>query len=252
MGSLTKGHKSTGRMNKVDILAIGAHPDDVELSCAATLIKQISLGNRVGLCDLTKGELGTRGSAELRLKEAEAAREIIGADFRVNLGMADGFFDLSEANKLEIVKVIRACQPKILMCNALSDRHPDHARGAQLAKDAAFLAGLRRIETSYEGESQLPWRPQLVMHYIQDHYLKPELIMDVTDFWSQKLKAVQAFSSQFYDPKSKEPASPISSKEFMGVIEGRGLQFGRYINATYGEGFNIERPFGVADITGLI
>lgn len=239
-------------MNKVDILTMGAHPDDVELSCSGTLMKQISMGYKVGMCDLTQGELGTRGSAALRLEEAEKARKIIGADFRVNLRIEDGFFELNEANKLAIIRIIRAARPKILMCNALSDRHPDHGRGAQLVKEAAFLSGLRRVETEYEGKSQEAWRPQIVMHYIQDYYHNPDMVVDVTEFWSKKVEAIYAFSSQFYDPKSKEPESPISSKEFMGVIEGRGLQFGRFINATYGEGFVMERPAGINNLMEIV
>lgn len=239
-------------INKVDILAIGAHPDDVELACCGTLMKSIAEGKKVGICDLTQGELGTRGSGELRLEEAERARAIIGADFRVNLGMADGFFDVNQENKLKIVEVIRACRPDIVLCNALSDRHPDHGRSAELEKVACFLSGLRRIETSYHGQAQEPWRPRLVLHYIQDNFLNPDIVVDVSPFWERKMEAIKAFSSQFYDPKSKEPASSISSKDFMDMVEGRGLNMGRYLFARYGEGYQCERPLGVESVFDLL
>lgn len=238
-------------MNKVDILAIGVHPDDVELSCAGTLIKHKEAGMKIGVCDLTQGELGTRGSAELRLEEAEEARKIIGADFRINLGMADGFFDITKENRIKIIEVIRASQPKVLLLNALNDRHPDHGRSAVLEKEAAFLSGLRRIETSINGESQKAWRPSLVLHYIQDYFTQPDLVVDISEEWDGKMQAIMAFGSQFYNPENKEPESPISSKEFMQVIEGRALNYGRYIGATYGEGYHCERPLGVSDL-GLL
>ncbi|MEZ4720704.1 MAG: bacillithiol biosynthesis deacetylase BshB1 [Flavobacteriales bacterium] len=239
-------------INKVDILAIGAHPDDVELACSGTLMKSIAEGKKAGICDLTQGELGTRGSGELRLEEAERARAIIGADFRVNLGMADGFFEVNQENKLKIVEVIRACRPDIVLCNALSDRHPDHGRSAELENVACFLSGLRRIETSYDGKAQEPWRPRLVLHYIQDNFLSPDIVVDVSPFWERKMEAIKAFSSQFYDPNSKEPASSISSKDFMDMVEGRGLNMGRYLFARYGEGYQSERPLGVESVFDLL
>lgn len=239
-------------MNKVDILAIGVHPDDVELSCSGTLMRSIDQGLKVGICDLTQGELGTRGSAELRLQEAEKARQVIGADFRVNLGMADGFFEVNEVNQRKIIEVVRACQPDVVLCNAVKDRHPDHGRSAELETVACFLSGLRRIETEYEGQPQKEWRPRLVLNYIQDRFMDPDVVIDITDYWSRKMEAIMAFSSQFYDPNSKEPMSSISSKEFLGTVEGRSLNMGRFINRSYGEGFVTARPVGVDRIVDLI
>ena len=240
------------KMVKVDVLAIGAHPDDIELGAGGTLLKMRAAGKKVGLCDLTMGELGTRGSGELRLEEAEKARQILGAEFRINLKMADGFFNLSTENKIKIIEVIRACQPDVVLCNALSDRHPDHGRGAELQKVSCFLSGLRRIETMYGGESQAEWRPKTVLHYIQDHFQKPDIVIDVSDFWEKRMDAILAYSSQFYNPNNAEPETAISSKEFLQNQEGRGLQVGRYIGARFGEGFVSERPIGVELISDLI
>lgn len=239
-------------MNKVDILAFAAHPDDVELGCSGTLIKAVVEGKHVGICDLTKGELGTRGSAELRLKEAEAGRQIIGADFRVNLGMADGFFEVNETNKLKIIEIIRACQPEVVLCNALADRHPDHGRGAELQKLACFLSGLRKIETQFEGKSQKEWRPKIVLHYGQDVFYTPDILIDISAHWGKKMEAIQAFSSQFYNPESIEPMSSISSKQFLEVVEGRAKTFGRYMSVEFAEGFRTERPVGVSNVTDLL
>jgi N-acetylglucosamine malate deacetylase 1 len=238
-------------MNKVDILAMAAHPDDVELGCAGTLMKAVSEGKHVGICDLTRGELGTRGNAQLRLKEADKGRQIIGADFRVNMEMADGFFEISEENKLKLIQVIRACKPEVVLCNALSDRHPDHGRGAELQKLACFLSGLRKIETEFEGKIQEEWRPKVVLHYGQDVFHTPDILVDITAFWSKKMEAVNAFSSQFYNPESTEPMSSISSKQFLEVVEGRGKTFGRYMSVDYAEGFRTERPLGVSNVTEL-
>lgn len=239
-------------MNKIDVLAIGAHPDDIELGVSGTILKLIDGGKKVGLCDLTMGELGTRGSGELRLKEAEMARMVLGADFRVNLKMADGFFEVSKNNQIKIIEVIRACKPDIVLCNALSDRHPDHGRGAELQKTACFLSGLRRIETHSNGLRQSEWRPRMVLHYIQDHFMKPDIVVDVTPYWERRMESIMAYSSQFYDPKSNEPQTAISSQEFLKNQEGRGLQIGRYIGAKYGEGLISERPLGIHQITDLI
>ncbi|GAB4377956.1 MAG: bacillithiol biosynthesis deacetylase BshB1 [Salibacteraceae bacterium] len=230
---------------EVDILAIGAHPDDVELGCSGTLIKAVAQGQRVGICDLTRGELGTRGNADLRLQEAEAAGNVIGADFRINLGMPDGFFQNNPDSQLQIIRVIRACRPKVVLCNAPEDRHPDHGRGAALAATACFLSGLRKIETEWGGSAQPAYRPEVVLHYVQDHFLQPHVVIDITPFWDQKMKAILSFESQFYNPNSNEPDSPISSKEFLETVRGRALQMGRYIRATYGEGFVSSRPLGV-------
>ena len=235
-------------MIKLDILAIGAHPDDVELACAGTLIKHVKEGKKVGILDLTQGELGTRGSAELRLKEAQKAAEIQGLAVRRNIGLADGFFQNDKENQMPIIEVLREFRPEIVLANAMADRHPDHGRGGKLASDACFLSGLRRIETTLNGEPQEAWRPKAVYHYIQDRYIKPDFVVDITEYWDQKMEAILAFSSQFYDPKSKEPSSPISSKEFLDVIKGRYADFGRAIGRPYAEGFTVERPAGIQSL----
>lgn len=239
-------------LEKVDILAIGVHPDDVELSCSGTILKAIAAGKKVGLLDLTQGELGTRGSAELRLKEAAAAEEILGVSFRVNLGLKDGFFENKEEAQRMIIEVIRACRPDVVLCNALRDRHPDHGRSAELQKTATFLSGLRKIATQWDGEDQLEWRPRLVLHYIQDYFMEPTIVVDVSEFWERRMESVMAYGSQFYNPKSDEPESAISSKAFLEVINGKAQMFGRYIDAEYGEGFIAERPIGISEITELI
>jgi bacillithiol biosynthesis deacetylase BshB1 len=239
-------------LDKVDILAIGVHPDDVELSCSGTLLKSIAAGKRVGLLDLTQGELGTRGSGEIRLKEADRAKEIMGAAFRINLGLRDGFFENNEAAQLKVIEVIRACRPDVVLCNALRDRHPDHGRSAELQKVSCFLSGLRRIETSWDGQAQEAWRPRLVLHYIQDYFDEPSVVVDITPFWEKRMETVMAYGSQFYDPNSKEPMSSISSKAFLESIEGKGRIYGRYIGADYGEGFITERPLGVNLLDDLI
>jgi bacillithiol biosynthesis deacetylase BshB1 len=238
-------------LEKVHILAIGAHPDDVELSCSGSLMKAIDAGKKVGLLDLTQGELGTRGSAALRLKEAEASRKLMGAAFRVNLGMKDGFFSDDEAHQLPIIEVIRACQPDIVLVNAPRDRHPDHGKGAQLEHKACFLSGLRRIETSYNGQAQEAWRPRLVLNYIQDYFIEPQIVVDISGYWERKMEAIMCFGSQFYDPNSDEPESSISSKAFLDVLKGRAQTFGRYASFEYGEGFVADRPIGVGALSEL-
>src|SRR4051812_3412872 len=210
---------------KLHILAIAAHPDDVELSCAGTLLKQISLGHQCGVLDLTCGELGTRGSGELRLQEAAAAAKILGLAVRDNLKMADGFFRNDEEHQLQIIKKIRAYQPDLVLCNAISDRHPDHGRAAQLVSEACFYSGLRRVQTQLNGQIQKEWRPKAVYHYIQDRQLKPDIVVDVSEFVEKKMEAIRAFKSQFYDPNSKEPESPISVKNFLDVVKGKMSQF---------------------------
>lgn len=239
-------------IQKVDILAIGAHPDDVELSCSGTLLKAGAAGKKFGIMDMTEGELGTRGSAELRLQEAEASRKILGAEFRINLGLRDGFFQNDEETQKRIIEVIRACRPDVVLCNALRDRHPDHGKGALVQKTAAFLSGLRRIETKFDGDLQEAWRPRLVMHYLQDFMAEPDIVIDVTEHWATRMESIKAFSSQFYDPNSKEPSSAISSKDFMDTIEGKGKIYGRYIGAAYGEGYQVERPVGASLVTDII
>lgn len=236
---------------KLDILAIGVHPDDVELSATGTLIKAIQQGKKVGILDLTEGELGTRGSAELRLIEAQNSAKIQGVHVRENLGMADGFFLNDEAHQRKIIQIIRKYQPDVVLSNAPSDRHPDHGRASKLISDACFYSGLRKVETTLGGEPQTAWRPKSIYNYIQDRYLDPDFVVDITPYLEQKLEAIMAFSSQFYDPNSKEPESPISSQNFIHHIKGRWSNFGRLINVEYAEGFLAERPFGVEDITQL-
>lgn len=236
---------------KLDILAFGAHPDDVELGCGATIAKEIALGKKVGIVDLTRGELGTRGSAEIRDKEAADAAKILGVSVRENLGFRDGFFVNDESHQLEIIKMIRKYQPEMVLCNAVDDRHIDHAKGSKLVSDACFLSGLRRIETSLNDELQTTWRPKLVYHYIQWKNLEPDFVVDVSDFMQQKLDAVMAYSSQFYDPNSKEPVSPIATKNFTESIEYRAKDLGRLIFADYAEGFTVERYVAVNSLSDL-
>jgi N-acetylglucosamine malate deacetylase 1 len=236
---------------KLDILAIGVHPDDVELCCSGTLLKHISLGKKCGIMDLTIGELGTRGSGPLRLQEAAAAAKILGIKVRDNLGMADGFFQNDKEHQLEIIRKIREYQPEIILCNAVSDRHPDHGRAAQLVSEACFYSGLRKIETVSDGQSQEAWRPKAVYHYIQDRQLKPDFVVDVTAFIDKKMEAIKAFKSQFFDPDSKEPESPISVKNFMEVVLGKMSLFGRDAGFDYAEGFTVERTPGIENLFSL-
>lgn len=237
---------------KLDILAFAAHPDDIELSAAGTLMKHIAEGKTVGIVDLTQGELGSRGTIETRYEEAHAASKIIGISERVNLKMADGFFNDSEENKRLIIEQIRRFQPTVVLANAIEDRHPDHARAAKLVSDACFLAGLRKIETVWEGEVQPSHRPKAIYHYIQDHYLKADFCVDVTEFVERKIEAIRAYKTQFYDPNSKEPVTPISGEEFFDFIKGRMMQYGRPIGARYAEGFTVERELGINSFDDLI
>lgn len=236
---------------KLDILAIAVHPDDVELSASGTIIKHVKAGKKVGVVDLTQGELGTRGSGPLRLKEAEKAAQIMGLSARENLGMADGFFEYSKANQVAIIRMIRKYRPDIILTNALSDRHPDHGKAARLVKDACFLSGLRKVATNIDGQKQEHWRPKQVFHFVQDRHLKPDFVVDITDEMDQKMESIMAYSSQFYDPENKEPASPISSKEFLESVKGKNSVFGRSIGVRYAEGFNSEKIVGVDDLFHL-
>jgi len=239
-------------MIKLDILAIGAHPDDVELGCGATLAKEISKGKKVGILDLTRGELGTRGSAEIRDNESARAATILGAVLRENLAFRDGFFVNDELHQMEVIKMIRKFKPEIVLCNAIRDRHIDHGKGSSLVSDACFLSGLTKIKTIFDGKTQEAWRPKQVYHYIQWENLKPDFVVDVTGFIDLKMEAVQAYGSQFYDPNSKEPSSPISSKNFLESVSYRAKDLGRLIGREYGEGFNAERFVGVASLDDLI
>jgi bacillithiol biosynthesis deacetylase BshB1 len=232
---------------QVDILAVGVHPDDVELSCSGTLLKHIALGKTVGMLDLTLGEMGTRGNAELRTKEAMQSAKIIGASFRKQLAMADCFFENNQQHLIEIIKVIREHKPQLILCNAISDRHPDHGRAAKLIADACFYSGLVKIDTQ-----QAAWRPKAVYHYIQDNYIHPDFVIDVTAFADKKRESIMAFSSQFYDPNSKEPQTPISSPEFLENLFAKMSLWGRAINVRYAEGFTTTRYPGVANLFDLI
>jgi len=237
---------------KLDILAFAAHPDDVELSASGTLMRYVAEGKKVGIIDLTEGELGTRGTVETRYEEAADASKIMGLSARENLRMPDGFFEDNAENKRLIIEQIRKYQPEIVLANSISDRHPDHGRAGKLVEDACFLAGLRKIETSLEGQEQLPHRPRLVAHYIQDFYLEPSFVIDVTDYVDRKIEVIKAFKTQFYDPNSPEPSTPISGEEFFDFIKGRMLNMGRPAGMKYAEGFTISRVFGVKDLFELI
>jgi bacillithiol biosynthesis deacetylase BshB1 len=236
---------------KLDILAFGAHPDDVELGCAATIAKEVSLGKKVGIIDLTQGELGTRGSAELRKIEATNAAKILGVAVRENLKFADGFFVNDKEHQLEIIKMLRKYQPEIVLCNAIDDRHIDHGKGSKLVSDACFLSGLQKITTELDGVVQEKWRPKLVYHYIQWKNITPDFVVDVTGFIDKKVDSVMAYSSQFFDPDSKEPQTPISSKNFTDSIEYRARDLGRLIGTEYAEGFTVERFVAVDSLDHL-
>jgi bacillithiol biosynthesis deacetylase BshB1 len=236
---------------KLDIVAFGAHPDDIELGCSATLAKEISSGKKVGVVDLTQGELGTRGSAKIRAEEAARASEILGLSARVNLKFKDAFFQNDEEHQLRIIEQIRRFKPDIVLANAIEDRHIDHPKGAKLVADACFLSGLRKVSTKWEGEEQEAWRPKVVYHYIQWKNLEPDFVVDVSGFMDKKLAAVQAYSSQFYDPNSKEPSSPISSENFLNSVTYRARDLGRIIGVTAAEGFNVERYPAVKNLSDL-
>jgi len=233
-------------MNKVDLLVISAHPDDAEISAAGTIIKSVKEGKIVALVDLTQGELGTRGNAELRMTEAENSARIMGAHYRENLKMADCFFTDTPENKISLIDAIRKYRPEIVFTNSLRDRHPDHARAAKLVADCCFYAGLPKIATNYGA-----WRPRALYHFNQDYYNNPEFVIDITEHMDQKIEALKAFSSQFYDPNSEEPNTPISGKEFFDFMRGRAMDFGRFAGYQYGEGFIASRPIGMRDIFNL-
>ncbi|EAR12001.1 hypothetical protein PI23P_11727 [Polaribacter irgensii 23-P] len=239
-------------MMKLDILVFGAHPDDVELGCGGTILKEVSLGKKVGIIDLTQGELGTRGSGELRIIEANNAAKIMGVAVRENLGFADGFFTNDKEHQLAVIKTIRKYQPDIVLCNAEDDRHIDHGKGSQLVSDACFLSGLVKIKTSLGDEEQEKWRPQQVYHYIQWKNSTPHFVVDVTGFIPAKTAAVLAYSSQFYDPKSTEPETPITSKNFIDSIKYRAKDLGRLIGVEHAEGFTSERYVAVENLSKLI
>ncbi len=236
---------------KLDILAFGAHPDDVELGCSGTIAKEISLGKKVGIVDLTRGELGTRGSVEIRNSESAKASEILGVVARENLDMRDGFFINDEAHQLKVIQMIRKYKPEIVLCNAIQDRHIDHGKGSKLVSDACFLSGLIQIKTELNGVQQEAWRPKIVYHYIQWQNIEPDFVVDISDFMDIKMNAVLAYGSQFYNPNSNEPVSPITSKNFLDSVKYRAQDLGRLVNANYAEGFTTERYLAVNSLSDL-
>ena len=237
---------------KLDILAFGAHPDDVELGCSGTLAKEISLGKKVGIIDLTRGELGTRGSVAIRNSESANASEILGVSVRENLDMRDGFFINDEAHQMKVIEMLRKYRPEIVLCNAIQDRHIDHGKGSKLVSDACFLSGLRRIETTVDGKLQEAWRPKVVYHYIQWENITPDFVVDISGFLEIKMESILAYSSQFYKENSSEPESPISSKNFLDSVKYRAQDLGRIIGTAHGEGFTVERYLAVNSLSDLV
>ena len=236
---------------KLDILAFGAHPDDVELGCSGTIAKEVSLGKKVGIIDLTRGELGTRGSVEIRNSESAKASEILGVSVRENLDMRDGFFINDEAHQLKIIQMLRKYRPEIVLCNAITDRHIDHGKGSKLVSDACFLSGLVKIETELNGEKQQAWRPKVLYHYIQWQNIEPDFVVDISGFLDKKMESVLAYGSQFYDPNSKEPVTPITSKTFLDSVKYRAEDLGRLVGVAYAEGFTTERYLAVNSLGDL-
>jgi len=236
---------------KLDILVFAAHPDDAELGCSGTIASHIANVHKVGVVDFTKGEMGTRVTPELRLKEADTSSKILKLSARENLGFQDIYFQNDEVHQLKLIEMIRKYKPEIVLANAISDRHPDHGKGSNLASTACFMSGLRKIETSLEGEQQEAWRPKFVYHYIQNNYLEPDFVVDITPFWQTKIDSILAYQSQFYDPKSDEPISFISDPEFLPFIEARAREFGHKILVKYGEGFTVERMVGTNNLFDL-
>lgn len=237
---------------KVDILAIGAHPDDVELGCGGTLAKLISEGKKVAIVDLTQGELGTRGTNLTRAQEAASASEILGISARENLKMKDGFILNSEEYQIQIVKMIRKYQPEIVLANAVDDRHPDHAKASKLVSDACFLSGLVKIETELDGENQKQWRPKQVFHYIQWKHITPDFVIDISNFMEKKIEACLAYKTQFYDPNSNEPMTPIATKDFLESLTYRAQDLGRLSGVEFAEGFTTEKLLAFKNFDGII
>jgi bacillithiol biosynthesis deacetylase BshB1 len=239
-------------MQKLEILAVGAHPDDGELGCSGAILAAVAEGKKVGIIDLTKGELGTRGTVEIRLNEAQEASKVLGVTIRENLGMADGFFKNDQEHQLTIVECIRRFQPSIVLCNAPEDRHPDHDRAASLVSDACFLAGLSKIKSTHNGAEQLAWRPANVFHYIQSRNLTPSFVVDISAHMDKKMASILAHASQFYDPNSKEPSTFISGNSFLEFVKGRAKELGQQIGVDYAEGFISNKIIGVKSFDGII
>jgi len=240
-------------MLKLDILVLPVHPDDDELGCSGTILKEVAHGKKVGIVDLTRGELGTRGTPEIRTKEAEASSKILGLVVRENLAIPDGFFENNREYQLKVIGAIRKYQPEIIITNAYHDRHPDHGRASQLVEDAVFLSGLRKIETFDAGKQQDAWRPKQLLHFIQDNYIRPDIVIDVTPHWDKKVDSIHAFSSQFFNPEWEgEPQTYISSPEFIAIIEARAREFGKSIGVKYAEGFTSRKILGVNSLFDLV
>ena len=237
---------------KLDILAFGVHPDDVELGCAGTIMAAIDQGKKVGIVDLTRGELGTRGTPTTRTQEAAAAAKIMGVDVRENLDMADGFFINDEAHQRKIIALIRKYQPEIILANAPEDRHPDHGRSAKLVSDAAFLSGLRKVETIHEGITQNAWRPAYTFHYIQDRFIQPSFVIDITAYMERKMEAVLAYGTQFTNADTSEPQTYISSPQFLETVKARALMLGKRIGVGYAEGYITEKIIGFSNFDAII
>ena len=240
--------------NQIDILAFAAHPDDVELAASGTLLAHKALGKTIGIVDLTRGELGSRGSAEIRKVEAAKSAKILNLDHRSNLALKDGFFEINQESLLKVIEAIRLLKPNLVLANSLSDRHPDHGRGAELVARACFLSGLKKIETTRNGIVQEPHRPKQLLHYIQDNYLAPDVVMDISQHMDAKMDSINAFSSQFHQTGevNEGPATPISGKDFKLFLDGRARQFGRTINVEFGEGFNTSKPVSVKNLLDII
>lgn len=240
---------------KLDLLAIGVHPDDVELSCSGTILNEIKRGKKAGILDLTQGELGTRGTIETRYAEAAKAAEIMGVQVRANLKMRDGFFSNDEAHQLQLIQAIRTYQPEVVIGNALDDRHPDHGRAGHLIATACFLSGLAKIETrDANGQPQQRWRPKYVLHYLQDWYHEPDLVIDITDVFEQRMKAIEAYSTQFFNPENGHngPQTYISSPDFLESVKGRARLMGKRIGVKYAEGFISEKKIGISNLDALL
>ena len=237
---------------KLDVLAIGVHPDDVELGCSGTLLVALSEGKKVGIIDLTRGELGTRGSAEIRKTEAANAAKVLGVHVRENIGLADGFFLNDEVHQRKVIMIIRKYQPEIILCNAPEDRHPDHGRSSKLVSDAAFLSGLRKIETEFDGVNQDAWRPKYVFHYLQDRFLQPHFVFDISDHMDKKIDSILSYTTQFYNPDLDEPQTYISSPDFMESVKARAMMLGKRIGVKYAEGYVSDKMIGVKSMDAFI